>query len=417
MYLTKLLLFLPLMLQPIDTPLDNMAEQVVEQINKQSKRIAGAYHKNFLKQVTEEKLLDLYKRFHTKHGRIVGITPQKRTIQESGVFTLVFEKGIEMQMTLTINKRTPPKIIGIFFSPPVASFTDIKSIIDEIKKLPGSVNFQVVRLGNENKVIHALYPDQVLAIGSTFKLYLLGTIVGQDRPWMEIVELKDSYKSLPSGVLQSWPDGSPVTVHTLALEMISISDNTATDHLLHYLGRKTVESQLAAMGNTNPERSWPMLTTLEMFKIKSDAKLLREYIKSDVASRRSMLDTRVNRMPRVNLAPYPDGTPIAIKNVEWFASAGDLCRAMDWFHRMNDKKALDILAINSGVPMMKQEFDYIGFKGGGEPGVLNFTWLLRTKKGEHYALSLGWNNPADEGVELETYLGFAQSTLRLLAGQ
>ncbi len=417
MHLMRFFVFLPLLLQPTDTLLDNMAERVVEQINEQGKRIAGAYHKNFLKQVSEDQLRALYKGFRTKHGHIVGFTPQKRTKPESGNFTLAFDKGVEMQMTLTINKRTPPKIIGIWFGPPVASFQDIKSIIQEIKKLPGSVNFQVARLGDEDKVIHALQPDRVLAIGSTFKLYLLGTIVGQGRPWDDVVELTDNHKSLPSGVLQAWPDGSPVTVHTLASEMISISDNTATDHLLYFLGRRVVESQLAAMGNTDPERSWPMLTTLEMFKVKSDAKLLREYIKSDVAGRRRALDGRVKKMSRLDLAPYPDGTPVAIENVEWFASAADLCRAMDWFRSKNDKKALEILAINSGVPMMKNEFDYIGYKGGSEPGVLNFTWLLRTKKGEHYALSMGWNNPADEGVELETFLGLAQSTLRLLAGR
>ena len=138
---------------------------------------------------------------------------------------------------------------------------------------------------------------------------------------------------------------------------------------------------------------------------------------SDVAGRRRALTGQVKQMSRVDLAPFADGTPVAIKEVEWFASAADLCRAMDWFHRKNDEKALDILAINPGAAMMKEEFDYMGYKGGSEPGVLNFTWLLETKKGGHYALSMGWNNPADEGVELETYLGFAQSTLRLLAGQ
>lgn len=417
MYLTKLLLFLPSILQPTDTPLDNMAEQVVEQISEQRKHIAGVYHKNFLKQISEDQLLALYRGFFTKHGRIVGITPQKRMSPESGRFTLAFEKGVEMQLTLTINKRTPPKIVGIWFGPPVAPFEDIKSIIKEIEKLPGSVNFQVAHLGDENTVIHALHPDQVLAIGSTFKLYLLGTISGQGRAWHDVVELKDDHKSLPSGVLQSWPDGSPVTVHTLASQMISISDNTATDHLLHYLGRTAVESQLAAMGNTDPERSWPMLTTLEMFKIKSDAKLLGEYIKSDVAGRRSALRGQVKEMSRIDLAPFSDGTPVAIKDVEWFASAADLCRAMDWFRRKSDERALEILAINSGAAMMKDEFAYIGFKGGSEPGVLNFTWLLRTKKGEYYALSMGWNNAAEEGVELGTYFGLAQATLRLLAGR
>ena len=134
MCLMRLLLFFPLMLQPVDTPLDNMAERVVEQINKQSQRIAGAYHRNLLKQVSEDQLLAVYKGLFAKHGRIVGMTPQKRTKPESGNFTLAFEKGVEIQMTLTINKRTPPKIVGIWFGPPVASFTDIKAIIQEIKK-------------------------------------------------------------------------------------------------------------------------------------------------------------------------------------------------------------------------------------------------------------------------------------------
>jgi beta-lactamase class A len=416
-YLTQLLLLLPLMLQPTDAPLDGMADRVVEQINEQPKHIAGVYHKALLKQVPEGKLLALYKGFLTKHGRIVGMTLQKRTTPESGIFTLVFQEGVEMRMTLTINKQTPPKIVGLWFGPPMASFKDIESIIKEIEKLPGKVNFQVARLGDKVEVIHALHADTVLAIGSTFKLYLLGTIVEQGRPWDDVVELTDDHKSLPSGVLQAWPDGSPVTVHTLASQMISISDNTATDHLLHYLGRTTVESQLAVMGTADPERSMPMLSTMEMFKIKSDRKLLRKYVKADVAKRRGLLDGRVKKMSGENLAPYADATPVAIETVEWYASAADLCRAMDWFRRRNDKKALDILAINPAVPHMKNEFDYIGYKGGSEPGVLNFTWLVRTKKGEYYALSMGWNNPGDKGVELETYLSLAQSTLRILAGQ
>ncbi len=199
----------------------------------------------------------------------------------------------------------------------------------------------------------------------------------------------DDHKSLPSGVLQTWPEGSPVTAHTLASQMISISDNTATDHLLHCLGRKTVESQLAVMGNANPERSMPMLATMEMFKIKSKRKLLRKYVKANVAKRRRLLDGRIRKMSGKDLTPYADGTPVAIATVEWYASVADLCRAMDRFRRRGDAKALDILAINPAVPHMKSEFDYIGYKGGSEPGVLNFTWLVKTKKGGYCALSMG----------------------------
>jgi beta-lactamase class A len=415
MQLMTLLLVLPLTLQSTDAPLDKVAAQVVEQINGKHDQIASVYHKSFLKVVSEDKILGLYKGFLKKHGRVVAITPGKRTNPESGNFTLVYEKGVEMPMTLTVNKQTPPKVIGIWFGPPVVSVEDIEGIIEEIKKLPGTANFQVSRIGDGNEVLYAYNADRSLAIGSTFKLYLLGTIISEGRAWDDVVTLKDDEKSLPSGILHTWPNGSPVTVHTLAAQMISISDNTATDHLLYYLGRKTVESQLAAMGNASPDQSWPMLATLEMFKIKSSKRLLRNYIKSDIATRRSMLNTKVKSISKEGLAPFADGVPVAIDKVEWFASASDLCKAMGWFRGNGDKTALDILAINSAVPMMKDQFDYIGYKGGSEPGVLNFTWLLRTKKGEDYALSMGWNNPADGGVDLEKYLGLAQSTLRLIA--
>lgn len=71
------------------------------------------------------------------------------------------------------------------------------------------------------------------------------------------------------------------------------------------------------------------------------------------------------------------------------------------------------MAINpSATPAIKANWDYIGFKGGSEPGVLNLTWLLRDKAGAWHVLTLGWNNPAaslDQGA-LE---GIAQRILLL----
>ena len=114
-YLTKLLLLLPSILQPTDTPLDNMAQQVVEQISEQRQHIADVYGKILLKAVSEDQLLALYKGFFEKHGRVVGMTAQKRTSPESGQFTLAFEKGVEMPMTLQrrahLRRRAPPSCL------------------------------------------------------------------------------------------------------------------------------------------------------------------------------------------------------------------------------------------------------------------------------------------------------------------
>ncbi len=71
----------------------------------------------------------------------------------------------------------------------------------------------------------------------------------------------------------------------------------------------------------------------------------------------------------------------------------------------NDSVALGILAVNPGVGALTDQFDYVGYKGGSEPGVLNMTWLLRSKEtGKHYAMSGGWNDPEKE-VDLGKFKG------------
>ena len=83
--------------------------------------------------------------------------------------------------------------------------------------------------------------------------------------------LDSALRSLPSGVLQSWPAGTPMTVESLAILMISQSDNTAADRLLHLLGRERVESRTRVAGNTHVARNTPFLTTREMFALKTPA--------------------------------------------------------------------------------------------------------------------------------------------------
>jgi hypothetical protein len=87
------------------------------------------------------------------------------------------------------------------------------------------------------------------------------------------------------------------------------------------------------------------------------------------------------------------GRPVGIDKAEWYASPADMVRVMDWLRRNGDPTALDILAINPGPARTSAPgFSYIGFKGGSETGVLNATYLLRSKEGRWLALSVTWNN-------------------------
>ena len=73
MFLMQLLLYLPVTLQTADTPLENMAHEVAQQINEQRQKIAAVYSKSLLKKASEDQLIAVYKGLVAKHGRIVGL--------------------------------------------------------------------------------------------------------------------------------------------------------------------------------------------------------------------------------------------------------------------------------------------------------------------------------------------------------
>ena len=88
------------------------------------------------------------------------------------------------------------------------------------------------------------------------------------------------------------------------------------------------------------------------------------------------------------------GDPVSI-GIEWFGSASDIARLMHRFVASGDTTALGILAVSPSLSATERPlWDYAGFKGGSEPGVLNMSWLLRNGSGQWYVATLGWNDPA-----------------------
>ena len=73
--------------------------------------------------------------------------------------------------------------------------------------------------------------DEAGAIGSAFKLYVLGAlaraVADGDATWQERLAIRDAWKSLPSGAMRDEPAGSAFTLRHYAEQMISVSDNTA----------------------------------------------------------------------------------------------------------------------------------------------------------------------------------------------
>jgi beta-lactamase class A len=235
-----------------------------------------------------------------------------------------------------------------------------------------------------------------------------------ERRWSDVVTL--DRRSMPSGMLQNWPAGSPVTLHSLAALMISISDNSATDMLLHVAGRENVERMMATIGVEAAARNRPFPSTLEMFALKTAPEADQQaWTAADEAERRRLLADRYANADAERIDPAIfTGRPMRIAELEWFASAADLVRTMDWLRRNGDETARAILAISpGGPPTLRRDFAYIGYKGGSEPGVLNQTWLVRNQAGVWHVVTVSWNNP-DAPLEEARFFGLASRALQLV---
>lgn len=390
--------------------LNTVANQIARQISPQPQVSADMFAPPFLKAASVEKIAAIYKSLHEKYGPVLHVVPLRGATASSGKFTFAC-KAVEFPVSLAIEPAAPHRIAELWFGPPTPRLQSLEDATAQLAKLPGRVSYELLRL-DDDKVIESLHADTPLAIGSTFKLYVLAALVKQQVAWDKVVKLDARYKSLPSGEMQTWPDGSPVSVHTLALKMISTSDNTAADTLLHLVGREQVEKLLPELGLKNPQANIPFLSTRELFQLKSDAALRKEYLAADVTRRITLLKELADK-PLPNTSAMQWSEPIAIDRLEWFASAADLCRLMAWFDKQHDSAALDILALNPGVHPAADRFQYIGYKGGSENGVLNMTWLLHSTSGHRYALSATWNDP-DHDVDLERFSGLLLAVMDLL---
>jgi beta-lactamase class A len=379
---------------------------------------ASLFGPAFLAQVPPERMRALAAQLVQQYGRaerVTGITPRGAN---AGVADIATERGT-LHILIAVAADPPHRIETMLVTGAELNGDPTAAVMQEIRALPGTTTVALARLDDDGPhMLDGIEPDRPMAIGSAFKLFVLAELDRQvragQRHWSDVVTL-DSH-STPSGVLQTWPRGAPVTLQTLATLMISISDNTAADTLLRIAGRENVERMMTTIGVRSAARDRPFLSTLQAFALKAaPPAAYAAWQGADEAGRRAMLDHDYARVdPAAIPATLFDNGPVRIDTLEWFASPADLARTVDWLRRNASDTARAILAVNPGNSALRDRFAYVGYKGGSEPGVLNVTWLLRGRDGAWYAASGSWNNPAaalDEG----RFLGLMARAAGLLA--
>jgi beta-lactamase class A len=297
------------------------------------------------------------------------------------------------------------------------------------RALAPNVSFAAARIDRDGDptVVHGIAPDTRRPLGSAFKLYVLGALVDEiaagRASWQEKLAIRDDWKSLPGGVLQDRPAGTELTLADLARYMISISDNTAADHLIHRVGRNRVERELGRLGTAEPAADLPFLTTRELFVLKGHdyPRLAAGYHRAPVPARRAQL-AQIDRVPLSAVTPWT--TPRRVNGLEWFATPADVCRALAG---LSDRYRGDGMAPlgtamstnDQYIGLNRRRFPLVWYKGGSEPGVLTVNFLAGAKRGEQVAASLLLSDPEqafDETALLPEVIALARGGLELAAG-
>ncbi|MBV9881568.1 MAG: serine hydrolase [Sphingomonadaceae bacterium] len=392
------------------------AEQVVALLRGQGDP-ADLFTPEFLAQVPPAQVRAIGQQIVGQYGAVRGLDRLEAGSPQSGLMHVGLERAV-LTIQIAVQPQPPNRISGLLITGAEMRSDSFAAIVDEIRALPGEKSVAIARLGQAApELLASLEPARPLAIGSAFKLFILAELSRQvaagQRHWTDLVAL--DRHSIPSGTLQTWPLGAPLTLHTLASLMISVSDNTAADMLLHVAGRENVERMMATIGIADPARNRPFLSTLEMSAIKTGPTAAFDaWQRADEAGRRRLLarDYAAVDASRIDVARFT-GNPLHIE-LEWYASAADMVRTMDWLRRNGDDTARAILAINPGLgPQLRGELAYVGYKGGSEPGVLNLTWLVRNNAGAWYAITGSWNNAAAP-VEEQRFVGLLARAVRLV---
>ena len=365
--------------------------EVLKDIFRVEREKLGSYFaESFLEQISLNQIEAIVNQYKTALGTVVGAEET-----EEG-YRLLFEKGTAPAQ-ISINEEG--KIIGLWFGNYSLAEDNLDAILADLKELPGQLSISVIK--NNQEKVFSYHDQKKLAVGSTFKLQVLKELYKEieesDKNWSDLVELEEQNKSLASGILQDWPAGTPLTLRSLSNLMISQSDNTATDHLIDFLGRENLENGLKDI-------NIPFLKTREFFilKFSDDEQLRKNYLNSSLTEKREIL-TELSEQELKNIDVGNE--PVLIEDLEWYFSTEELAELI---YQLKDAPEIKI---NSGL-VDKNEYYLAGYKGGSEPGVLQFTHLLqKTKNADIYAISLTINN-SEQAVDVQKA---AQLTSRLIS--
>lgn len=312
--------------------------------------------------------------------------------------------GVAQEIDLRTNEAGLVDRFDVTLRPPVIDeWADVDA---ELTKSGARYSYQVSKVvpgQSKCDVVAGTNTELSLPLASIFKLYVLLAVADAVKAgtlkWTDPLTITKRAKAVGSAGLEELPPGARISVRTAAQQMISASDNMATDLLIDRLGTGAVERALVAAGHHDPGSMTPFPTMHEMFSVGWGEPDLREQWRQAVE--KGSPQVRAQLLKQTNSRPYePDPqrthSPASNFGAEWYGSAADICRvhiALQAAAVGEAEPVKDILSAIPGIDLDGSKWDYIGAKGGNLPGDLTFSWYAVDHTGQPWVVSFQLNWP------------------------
>lgn len=278
----------------------------------------------------------------------------------------------------------------------------------------------------------SLDAEEPRAVGSVFKLWVLGAVVSRidQAPGLleETIALSEM-RFAPSGGLEREGTGLDVSIVDLSTLMMGQSDNTATEHLFAWVSREAAERTLRDLGHRHRREIEPFLSPLELFHLHwtvSEIDALEYPSLAEDAQREFLRERLSDRGPIVDFSSPNDRVLV---EGSWKASALDICRGLARLSMSSPAEPSHTLleralGANAGVFGLRSKWDRVWFKGGSLESassgvhVLALAWLLQDMEGLPEIIIVAVNSSAggvDQGRVIS--LGARLVELRSARGQ
>ncbi len=366
--------------------------------------IQAHFDSGFLAQVSPDQINSLLEEVSVRLGASLTGVLWQYPARDPVTLRAVADIG-GLQSAVSISVDSAGLISGLLLTPYQPPPTSWGQIDIDLAALAPDAILLVARAspGGSCTPVHQVAASIAQPLASMFKLFVLGALAHQIAAgrvsWAQELTVTATLKSAGSGSLQDDPDGTRLSVQQTAAKMISISDNTAADMLIHLVGRSAVQDQ---------DRQWsdhaalnvPFLTTRELFLLKYAGypALANRYLSLAPGQRAAFLASHVDPLPISLVLGQSPGSPTDIETLEWFASPDDICRAFAGLQQVAARPGLaplgSILSANDGsIELDPAQWPTVWFKGGSEPGVLTLGYLATNSKGQTFVVVAMLANP------------------------